>query len=311
MSLQRALLVRGPAKVSFDGITLYTEEDIVCPLEPSLVPLSVSAVGVIDQIWVDSVFQIDIKPYGAWQDLAVLFPAALTSPNPGANLFSGADKALTIIGRNGDQIVYHNARITRMADLFLGVNAPIFSSALQFTALLKDNTEPNAANAYYTIGAGAYGDDAAFNTSLANYKRQAYSAAWSGKAGLTAFQGDQGVNLAWQLGLEPHTNSNLGTIDMVIRDCAMTARAIPVQGTIAQYETAAGFQGRALGSRVGAASGANLVFTGSGVSITMNRAFATRWAPAFGQTPLRVGEMSWMTSRTFNAGALDPVVVIA
>lgn len=312
MSIQRSLLIRGPAKVTFDGATFYTEDDILCPIEPSLAPLSVSAIGTVDQIWTDMVLTIDIRPYGAWQDLAVLFPAALTNPTPGSSLFSTTDKPLVITGRNGDQITYHNARITRMADLFLGVNAPIFASALQFTALLRDNTEPNAANAYYTIATGAsYGTDAAFESSLANYKRQAYSAAWTGKTGLTAFQGDQGVNISWQLGLIPHVSSNLGTIDMIVQDCAVLARAIPLQGTLAQYETAVGFQGRALGSRVGATSGADLTFTGSGVAITLKQAFATRWAPAFGQSPLRVGEMAWMSSRTFSGGVAGAVVTIS
>jgi hypothetical protein len=310
MSVQRSLLIRGPAKATFDGATFYTEDDILCPIEPSLAPLDVSALGVVDQIWTDLVINIALRPYGAWQDLAVLFPPTVLNPTPGTSLFSGADKPLAITGRNGDQITFHNARLTQLAELFLGVNAPVFSGALQFTCLLKDNTEPNAANAYYTIGAGAYGDDAAFSTSLANYKRQAYSAAWSGKTGFSAFQGDQGVNIAWQLGLVNHVNSNLGTIDVVIKDMVATARCIPLQPTLAQIETAAAFQGRALGSRLGSTAG-DLVFSGSGVSVTLKKAAMTRWAPAFGVTPLRVGEVGWTTNRGITAGVADAVAAVA
>lgn len=313
MSLQRSLLIRGPAKVSYDGATFYQRGDIEIPLAPATTQLAVPASGYRDEIRTDFVITFQLQPYGAWENLSILFPAAILTPVPGTSLFSGADKPLTITGRNGDSITLHNARIIGLANLFGGVNESLFSSAVQFVALLRNNFEPDATNAYYTIGTGgAYGSDTDFETSLNNFKQQAYSAAWTGKAGFSAFQFDKGFNLSWSVDARPHVNSNLGTIDYIIGENGLiaTLAGVPLQPTLAQVEAAAEFQGQLLGARR-STSGADLTLTGSGVAITLKKAHLSGWTPMFGVEPLRIGNCTWVTTRGFTTGTADAVATIA
>lgn len=313
MSLQRSLLIRGPAKVTFDGATFYQRGDITIPLAPATAPLAVPASGYRDDVWTDHVITFQLQPYGAWENLSILFPSAILNPVPGTSLFTGTDKELVITARNGDQITLHNARIIGLANLFGGVDQPLFASAIQFAAILRDDYDPEDANAYYTISTGAsYGNDGLFDSSLANYKQQAYAAAWTGKAGFDPFQFDKGFNLSWTVDARPHVNSNLGTIDYVIGENGLigTLAGIPIGPTLAQLETAAAFQGQLLGHRRSTV-GADLTLTGTGVAIVLKKASIANWSPMFGVEPLRAGTITWQTTRGFTAGTADIVASVA
>ncbi len=313
MSITRANIKRGTAKVTWNSATFFSRDDIVPRHNPSWVDVATSVHGVIDKARSDFICKIPLRLWGAWENLSVLFPSGVLTPTIGAGIFGTSDLPLVITGRNGDIITYQNVQLTKLANLYLGVDAEIFAADVEFTAILANIKNPEDADAYYTLSSGSYSDTTFAKT---NYKQQRYSAAWGAVAGFTAFQGHKGWNIDWDLGLEPIYNANLGTIDMAITGFSGMAKCIPVEPTMAQIETAANaganaanLLGRLLSG--GATAAADLVITGSGVSVTLKNAGISEHGYAFGAVPLRNGEITWETTVGFSAGTAAARAVLA
>lgn len=308
MSVTRSQLGRGPAHVTFGGATLFTRDDLVPSHAPVWNPVSASLHGQIDKFKADLVIEIPLMLFGNWENLSVLFPSAVLNPTIGASLFSGSDSPLVIHARNQDRITYHNARLTKLAGLYLGVDAELFAAACVFTALLKDGANPEDAGAYFTRDTSAYSETSFAKT---NFKKVRTTAAWSGKTGFTSFVSEKGFNVAWTLDAQPQVVDGLGTVDMYIGPGGLTGacKCVPIGPTSAQKDTA-----QALGSAHGAllsAGAANLAITGTVLSVTLNNAAMVESSSAFGITPLRIGEVAWETVRGFTTGQPTAVAAIS
>jgi hypothetical protein len=114
--------------------------------------------------------------------LTTLFPASVLNPVVGTRIFGTTDLPLVIEGKNSDRITFKNAQLTKLADLFLGVDGTIFASAAEFTCLLANSTQPEAAGAYFVADTAAYVEaTAAF--AKTNFKAGRVSAAWGAVTG--------------------------------------------------------------------------------------------------------------------------------
>lgn len=305
MSLTRAALVRGPAVVTWNGIKMYTRDDVMPRHAPVWDNVMTSMYGEVDKVKKDLVIKIPVRLWGAWESLSVLFPSGYLNPTIGASVFGTTDLPLVILGRNGDRVTYHNVQLTKMADLRLGVDQDMFSADVEFTALLKNSANPEDDAAYYTVAiAQAYADDTFAKT---NFKRVRFAGAWGAKTGWTTIAPQDGFNVSWGLNLAAVTVDGLGTVDMTLTGMVATARCIPIGPTLAQIETEAKLGGT--GSGNGAAHGtllsanaADLTMTGSGVSVVLKNAALTESGYLFGAEKLRFGEVGWATTRGFAAG---------
>jgi hypothetical protein len=299
MSISRASLGRGPAVITYGGATLYTRDDIVPRHAPVWNPVMTSMYGEVDKYKRDLVIKVLLRLWGAWESLSVLFPAYALSPTIGASLYGAADSPLVLLARNGDKITYANAQITKLSDLYLGVDSELFQADVEFTALLSNATEPEAANAYYTIATGqAYADNAFAKT---NFKRVRFTGAWGAKTGWTTIVPQKGVNINWTLDLRSVPVDGYGTVDMTVANFIGAAKCIPIGPTLTQLEAQANAQGSAMGTLLSAAA-ADLLWTGSAISILLKNAGAMEHGYAWGIEPLRVGEFGWSTTRGFAAG---------
>lgn len=311
MSLNRTSLIAGPGKVTWAGGTFFTQSDIVVPMEPNLYAIQTSAYGRIDDAQVDRVFRIPLLLWGAYENVSILFPSSVLNPNIGTRIYGSTDQPLVITGKEAGAtnniITFANAQLTKLADLYLGIDKGIFAAACEFTALLKNATNPEAANAYYAVSSGAFTDATFAKT---NYKQQRYSAAWGAIGGYTAFQAHKGWNINWSLGLTPEYSANLGTVDMILTDFMAEASGIPVEPTLAQIDAASQLQGTALGGLMSAAS-ADLAITGTGVGITLKNASLISAAPTWGAIPLRNGLHKWRTNVGFTTGTPAVRAIVA
>lgn len=313
MAIDRANIKGGPAKVTWNGATLMSRETFKSRHNPDWVGVQTSMHGVVDKAAKDFICRIPLRLWGAWENLSVLFPAAVLTPAIGTRIFGTTDLPLVIHARNGDRITYHNAQLTKLADLYLGVDMPVFAADVEFTALIKNNTNPEAANAYYTEDSAAYSDTTFSKT---NYKQQRYSAVWGTRTGFTAFQGKLGWNIGWQMQLTPDYSACVGTYDMILKDFSGQAKCIPVEPTMVQISAqtfspgGSGVAGRALGSLLSAVSD-DLVITGSGVSVTLKAAGITEHGWAFGDEVLRNDELVWETTVGFTSGTAAARAAIA
>ena len=310
MSISRASLGRGPAKVTFGGASFYSRDDIVSRFSPVWNPVPTSMYGQVDQTIKDRVYKVALRLWGAYENLAILFPSYVMAAQAGASIFGVTDTPLVILARNGDQITYVNAKITKVAALYLGVDSDLFAADVEFTAIIANSTNPETASAYYTVATGQSYTDSDF--AKTNFKRVRFSGAWGSVTGFTTIQAQKGFAVSWDLDAQPLTADGYGTVDFTVGPNTMQGicKCIPIQPTLTQIETAARAQGTAFGALL-SATAADLVLTGSGISVTLSGAAITEHGYAFGVTPLRVGEMTFKTTRGFAAGVPAAVGVMA
>src|SRR5271165_1896185 len=158
MSVSRSTLTRGPAYLTYSSANFFSEHDLAIRREPAWERVTASMFGPVDAVKQNTVFKIAARMWGAWENLAILFPSYLLSPAAGASEFGTADTPLVIQARNNDKLTFANAQITKVANLRLGVEASLFAADVEWTALLANNTAPEAAGAYTTISTNTYSD---------------------------------------------------------------------------------------------------------------------------------------------------------
>lgn len=317
MALDRTLLTRGPALVTYGGASLYANADILARFGPVWSPVNTSMYGQVDKIIKDRIYKLSLRLWGAWESLSVLFPSYALAPQAGASIFGTAATPLVILARNGDQITYKNAQITKLANLYLGVDSDLFAADVEFTCIIGNSAgttmfAPETAAAYYATAIGqSYADNAFAKT---NFKRVRFLGAWGALAGFTAIIPQKGFQISWELDAKPLTCDGLGTVDFTIGANTLqgSCKCIPIQPTIAQLEAQVADQGVQLGTLL-SNNVADLTLTGNGGApvIVLKNAGITEHGYAFGIEPLRMGELTWMTTRGFSAGVPAAVATAA
>jgi hypothetical protein len=295
MAIDRALLVGGPAKVTYNSVDFYTKEDIKIIPKIDWVEVNTNLYGQVDSSQKDVIIPVPIRLWGAYENLGTIFPTSLLNPVIGTRIYGTADVPLVVQSNNLDgsgNITFPNAQITKLANLHLGVDQSMFSADVEWTALIKNNANPEDVGAYYLLSAGSF---SAASFAKTNYKQQRYSAAWGAVVGFSAFQARDGWTIDWELKLVPDTVNGVGTVGMVLQGLVATAKCIPVGPTFNQIDSASKMTGSAMG-RLMSTGSADLVITGSGVSITLKNAGIAEFGVTYGSTPLRQGEVTWKTT---------------
>jgi hypothetical protein len=75
MALDRSIISRVPAIVTYGVNKFYTNADIISRFGPVWNPVSTSMYGQVDKVLVDRVFKLPLRLWGAWENLSVLFPS--------------------------------------------------------------------------------------------------------------------------------------------------------------------------------------------------------------------------------------------
>jgi hypothetical protein len=317
MALDKSLLSRGPALVTYGGDTFYTNADILSRFGPVWNPVNTSMYGQIDKVLSDRIFKLPLRLWGAWENLSVLFPSYAMAPQVGASIFGTVATPLVILARNGDQITYANAQITKLANLFLGADSDLFAADVEFTCIIGNSSgttmfNPEDANAYYTTATGQSYTEGAF--AKTNFKRVRFTGAWGAIDGFTSVIPQRGFQVSWDLDTRPLACDGLGTVDFTIGQNVLqgACKCVPIQPTIAELEAQVAAQGVPLGTLM-SANVADLTLTGNGGSpvIVLKSAGIAEHGYAFGIEPLRQGEITWTTTRGFTAGVADAVASVA
>jgi hypothetical protein len=302
MSISRSQLGRGPAHVIIGGVTLFTRADMVPRMSPVWNPVPTSMFGNVDRFLKDRVYKLGMRLWGAWENLSTCFPSYAMTPQAGTSIFGVTDQAVAILARNGDKITYTNMRVTKLMNLYLGVDSELFAADMELTGIIGNNVNPEDANAYYTLAtAQSYADSAFAKT---NFKRVRFSGAWGALTGFTTITPQKGFHVSFNLDAKPVPCDGLGTVDFTVGENTLQGecKCIPIGPTLAQIEAQASAQGKALGSLL-STNVADLTLAGSGISVVLKNAGILEHGYAFGAEPLRVGEMAWGTTQGFTAGA--------
>ena len=305
----RANLGRGTALVSFNGHTFFTRDDITAELGPEWKEVLCSMYGVVDKTIGDRVYKVPLRLWGAWENLTDLFPAAVMTPVIDSSLLSpSADVTLTIWARNGDKLVYANACVTKVANLYLGVDSDLFAADVEFTCIVANAANPEDANAYFTLSNTALTESAFAKTA---FKKVRWTGAWGALTGFTSFVGQKGFSINWQMETRPIAVDGYGTRDLALTKFVGGCTCIPIVPTLAQLEAQAAAQGVAFGALLSAKSG-DLTITGNGGgSVVLKNAGIIKHGYKFGVEPLRIGETTWETTRGFTLGVAGAVATVS
>jgi hypothetical protein len=310
MSVDRTTIKRSAGILTFGGATLYPERDINVDYATELDKVVAWALGRIDEAKKDVRIPVRTRLWGGYSSLSVLFPSTWTTPTPGTSLCS--DAALVLHAKNQDRVTFHNAFISKLIDLYIGVDQNTFAADVEFMCLIKSGANPEDAAAYFTRDTAAFADTGFAKT---DFLRRRATLAWSGKTGFTSFEMREGVNISVKADVQYDYSANYGTDNAYIGEDGLIVelRGIPAGPTLAQADTAGLLQGTVPGAL--ASSGAadlTVTLAGSGShAIVVKNAALVKGAEAMGVKPLRMQEHLWRSTVGITTGAAQATLSVA
>jgi hypothetical protein len=304
-SIDRTTILTGPALVQFASQSFWAQSDLTVTVDNILFPINTAHFGEVDKRYADRKVVVAFTPSGAFTAgaLAVLWPYAATAI--GASIYGGTDRPLVVWTRDGKKLTIHNATITKMPAIRLGVDKTIMGP-VEFTGILKNSTDPTNAAAYYTLADQAYPGDTGF--SVSDIKTLAYASAWGGSSPWSAFSTEAGWEISLDMQTRAQTVDGLGTTDMTLAALSVTARCIPV-GPSQSDIFAKIAPASALGSSLAAASNP-LNISATGVYVRVYNAAISKSGFVHANDKKRISQTEWMATRTVTSGAADPLFFV-
>lgn len=302
----------GAPKVTYNGATLWTRADLMIPLAQALKEQVSSMYGRVTHTREGRKIEFEMPLYGFWDNLTVLFPSYLLNFTYGARIFGTTDTAMTILARNGDQIVINNVQLVGVSNLKLAANQQIFSGNFKFMALIGNNQAPTSANAYYTRSAANVYADSGFPEADPTFVT--WTGAWGALTGFTTIYTEAGWDIAWEIATKDDLVDGMGPIDQFVEKCWLTATCIPIGPTRAQLDAQFDFQGTNADVGADAAGGAmaDLILSGGTHSLTIHNAIIEKTQDVYGPFKKRQGETVWTpASRPFTTGAPTALAAVA
>lgn len=302
----------GAPKVTYGAGTFWTRHDLMIPLNQTLKEQVSSMYGRVTHTREGRKIEFELPLYGFWDNLPILFPAYLLDFTYGARIFGTVDTPMTILARNGDEIVIANCQLVGISNLKLAANQQIFSGNFKFVALIGNNQAPTSANAYYTRSTGvAYAEG---NFPETDPMFLTWTGAWGALVGFTTIYTEAGWEVAWEIATKDDVVDGVGPIDQFVEKCWLTASCIPVGPTRAQLDAQFDFQGANADVGADAAAGAvaDLILSAGTHSLTIHNAMIEKTQDVYAPFKKRQGETLWTpANRTFTTGAPQALAAVA
>ena len=301
-SIDRTTVLRSPARISYGGRTFQSKGDIVITPVIARSRIATAMHGVLDAMRAtDRMFRINFTPAGLFDDVGVLLES-LSLPL-GSSIIGADDKPLILHTQIGEQkITFANVAITKLPVITLSAGETLWGE-VECMAILGKNVNPSNLSSYVTFATEAYPGDGSFQAS--SILTQGYEGAWGETAPWDAFHVRNGWKITPQITTQPESADALGTFDYKLTDMEVTVVAQPLNITAAEAVAKMGFSGGLGSSRLGSAE--NLVISGGGYSMTINRCLIDQGPLNFGSAPI-IGDITWKATRSFTEGSVDPIL---
>lgn len=293
MSLQRSILIGGPAKIFTGAVAFWTPDVLKVRLDPNTNELKPTLFGRSGEAVNDLVLQVSsFTPFGLWQNLTTLFPAYYLTPTIGARLFGNADVAWKVWSNNQDMLTITAGAVMKPPTITLSTDGPIMGP-MSISGVVGNGLDPSSANSYYLLQSAQADPGGSFATTT--YKQQLYTAAWGAVTGFGSFQAQDKWTIELTPKLEP-VKVQGWTYDYKLVDISVTAKCIPVGPTSAQIYAA--IEESAAGARLGDKGLGTLTITGAdgATSITLNNMALKNRGYAYGAKELRSDELTWVNA---------------
>jgi hypothetical protein len=306
MSIDRASIIQGPARIDFDGQSFYYEGTVNLKPTVSRFEINTDQFGKVDERISDKSFVVSFKPSGRFNAALAAVMWKYASYLNGTSIFGATDTPLVIHTFAGRKFTVLNAALTTMPNMSTGV-ATTLTEDMEFTGLLANNTDPSDAASYYTDAAVPYDGNTDFDTS--EIITPVMTSSWGSVLPWSSFNTQEGWNIALDLELSPVLVDGLGTVDMILQGLQVTATSIPVGPTVDDLLIAQGINGTALGSSV-QASAEDLIISGTGLHIEIYNSAIVESEVMHSSEEKALGSSDWIATRTITAGVADPLFYI-
>ena len=315
MSISRtdSSIIRGPAIITYNSVTLYAKDDIKVVTRLDLMDIQASGIGKIDDRIKQVITEITFTPHGECTSgiLGILFPHGACSP--GASAMPATDKDLVIHPYNGkEKCTYKNAFVSKMPELGLGATRTAFGQ-VTFTAIGTNNAAWSVSGRFADVADAAFSDS---GLSATGVKTVPYTAALGAlSAPWNSIKTKSGWSLSFDVGMEPQEEDSTGIFDYIYNGQAkISAKCNPIGIKAADlHALMATFQGT--GAARGASATGNraaLVITGGSWNpiVTVNDMILAEAPHRYGIGD-RVEELQFTSSRGLSTGSPNTLFTIA
>lgn len=304
-AFDRTTVISGPAIITYGGQSFWSKGDVILKPNFPRFDIQTSRFGKVDSRFTDKMMEVSFEPDGRFTAAlaAVLWPYAET--DIGTSIYGSSDAPLVVHGRDGVKITVHNAALTQMPSIRLGV-AQTIQGQCTFTGLVAKDTDPTDAAAYYTIASAAYPGDTGWAAS--DILTLAFDSAW-GASPWDDFMTENGWEISFGLQLADQKVDGVGTVTKTLQGLDVTARAIPVGPTMAELMAKMG-NTQPLGGSV-QDNAADLIVSATGLYLAIYNAAIVETDLGWGNQRKRLGPTTWQATRTVTTGSLDPLFLIS
>lgn len=246
MGLVRTQIIRGPAKIVYDGISYWTPDDISLDLDPGAVDVKSSMFGPkFDALVVNPKVTANFTPHmftatGPAEPTlaavsAALVPAIFTNGYYGtAYIGSGSEKTLTIWASSGEQVIVSNAVISKPPSISYSADKPIFGQCTVTGICCTTSSDINlgAVNSLINESSGA-ADPGLAALGLPSYLQRRYKAVLGSQTGFTEMWGENGWTVDFMPSWRERTIQGL-TVDFELTGMEIIVKGVPTGPTMDQ-----------------------------------------------------------------------------
>jgi hypothetical protein len=302
--------IAGPAIITRAGQVWYSEGDIDVDIAQETWEPTTSRFGGIGlRPKSFPVVTISFKPDG--QVTAARMTAAFpySSASVGTCIFGAADVPLVINSVDGNQYTFKRSGTCGTPSLYLGVDKTAFDGTLQFRCIAGIGLDPTAANSILKIEAVAYPADSGFDET--KIIAPGFSAAYGAGSGLTAMESVDGFKIECPIRTQQMSCNRFGVVkEMLVSVGPAVCRFTPAGMTDAIWLTIANADGSVIATPGTASSSTDLVVTGTGLVVTMAKAWIGGSKMGFGVSKERHGELAFYSRTVFTAGVPAKLLTI-
>ena len=294
MSIDRTLILKGPAKIVYDTATIFSEDDIQVDFITDYLEVMTSAFGQVGRRVKSRRIEVSLTPK-MWTDLTKLYPYA--TAQIGTVLFGATDKPLVITPSSGAPITLANAAVSQLPAITLSHGKPMLR-AMKFTALCANSGDPATQASWFSFGTAATG--VALTTfDLTKVFNTRYSCLWNA----VTYRSEEGFAIDFNLGLAPDVVDGEGIVNYRITGLDAALKFVPTAKTEAEYATLLGWAKAPGASPV--LSDAVLTGEGTGAPIiTLANCQVVQGGTRYGPSVNRHGEIELQSVRSITTGAL-------
>lgn len=300
MAVDRTLIIKGPAKITFDSASIFSLDDIRVRWITNEFEVRTTAFGRTARRVRDRRIEVDVTP-AMWSDLTKLLPYA--TKQIGDTIFGATDKSLVITPRNGAPLTLANAAVTQLPNLTFSVDKPLLRP-MRFTALCANNS--NAATAANWFAFGSPASDVAL-TGFDGSK--IYNDLYSVARNTVTYRSEAGFNVDFTLGLVPDQVDGDAVVNYRITELEAVLKFVPSAITEAAYATLLGWDTKGIGAEP---AGHNAVISGTASgspTFTIVNTLPAQGSAAYGGAN-RTGEIELVSTRTISTNALTALWTI-